>query len=462
MGDDSVQISAADRDLAIRTMIGEESTPHGQAAVASTILNRAQSGNYGGKALAGVVLARNQFEPWARNPSALLKISPDDPRYQQAAAIFDATASGKIPDLTGGSTHFYGPGAQAALGRAAPSWAQGQQGLKIGDSLFYAPEGRVNYQPQGAQMAKQSDPFSEYETAPAAPQSKSAPAGTAAANDPLDAWGAYSRAHGLPDKGLPAAGGKTEPATKASASPDASDPFSEYETAAAAPASGPTVRAVPADAKPGSNGLMWNADGGYDPKTGELVVAGKPMGNAPSQALSTAAGVVEGVPIAGPVLLSGAQKVAAASSALQSGAPDNALSQAQAANQGYIDQSKAAYPTSNALGQVGGAVLGTAPLMAAAPGAFGLGGYGFVGNSFASAASGGALSLADTYARGGDLSALEKSGATGAALGLAAPGVGMAIGGGVNALSNGLARVSPAARDVASLLSGIGKTQPAK
>lgn len=262
-------------------------------------------------------------------------------------------------------------------------------------------------------------------------------------------------------EGPPSSAKAPQGAPASAQGPSKADIDALYEgpsSGASSVAASPVKRSVPSDAKPGANGLMWNADGGYDPQTGELVMAGKPMGAAPSQVLSAASGVVNGVPIVGPSLLSGASKGAAILSALQPGAPSNALEQAQAQNQGALAQSAAANSTTNMLGNVGGAVLGTAPLMAAAPGAFGLGDYGFVGNSLASAGSGGALSAADTYARGGDLNALEKSTAAGAGLGLIAPGVGLMVGKGVNALSNAAARVSPAARDVASLFAGIGKT----
>ncbi len=55
------------------------------------------------------------------------------------------------------------------------------------------------------------------------------------------------------------------------------------------------AKGPPADAKPGQYGLMWNASGGYDPKTGELVMGGKPMTeNADtSKLVSGAAGVAD-------------------------------------------------------------------------------------------------------------------------------------------------------------------------
>lgn len=141
-----------DRDLAIRAMLSEAGRegPEGMGAVAEVILNRATAGRYGGKSLRDVVLAKGQFEPFmphvrgkANDP---YRFSPDSPEYKEAAFILDAVASGKLPSLTNGATHFYSPKSQAALGRAAPSWAKGE-GRAIRNHTFYSPEGKVNYDP---------------------------------------------------------------------------------------------------------------------------------------------------------------------------------------------------------------------------------------------------------------------------------------------------------------------------
>lgn len=131
------------RDLAVRTILGEagREPDDGQAAVAAVMLNRLKSGKYG-KSLSDVVLAPNQFEPWSR-PDArqrMLSVAPDSPEYQRASAALDRALSGDDP--TQGATHFFAPVAQAALGRQAPSWAQGEPTV-IGRHNFYAPEGRV-------------------------------------------------------------------------------------------------------------------------------------------------------------------------------------------------------------------------------------------------------------------------------------------------------------------------------
>lgn len=148
-------MDAVDRDLAIRTVLAEASGqgPDGMAAVAHVIRNRSAVGRYGGKSVGEVVTAKNQFEPWndvgAGKPNDPMGYAPTDPGYQRAAKIVDAVFSGALPDPTRGATHFYAPKAQSDLGRKAPSWAKGQQGLKIGDHMFYAPDGTVSDLSQG-------------------------------------------------------------------------------------------------------------------------------------------------------------------------------------------------------------------------------------------------------------------------------------------------------------------------
>lgn len=146
-----MEYSAQDRDLAIRTIIGEEGSLAGQAGVAAVILNRMARGTYG-DTLGDVVLAPGQFEPWQRNPGELLRIQPSDPRYARAGQILDAVNSGQIPDPTNGATHFYAPKAQKALGREPPSWASGE-GVPLGDTMFYAPGGATRRTPNRSDIA---------------------------------------------------------------------------------------------------------------------------------------------------------------------------------------------------------------------------------------------------------------------------------------------------------------------
>jgi Cell Wall Hydrolase len=138
-----------DRELAIRTIAAETSgDPRETLAIASTIGNRLLSGRWGSTP-GDVVLARNQFEPWNKpgGSNDPMNISPDSPRYKQAAAAWDAVSSGQVQDPTNGATHFFAPAAQSALGRNVPAWARGQEGTQIGKTAFYAPEGRARPQP---------------------------------------------------------------------------------------------------------------------------------------------------------------------------------------------------------------------------------------------------------------------------------------------------------------------------
>src|SRR5216684_288593 len=137
-------ISASERDLLIRTVIGEadDQPDTGRAAVAHVVLNRMNSGRWG-KTAGDVVLARGQFEPWQKRSRELLGISPDSKSYQRTAAIIDDVLAGRTPDQTGGATHFLDPAiVKARRGGTLPDWARGQ-GVSIGSHKFFAPEGRA-------------------------------------------------------------------------------------------------------------------------------------------------------------------------------------------------------------------------------------------------------------------------------------------------------------------------------
>ena len=145
------EVSADDRDLAIRTMLGEEGSEVGQAGVAAVILNRLAAGSYG-ESIGDVIDAPGQFNGRPHKGTWQSTASGDDPRYVAAGQLFDAVRDGSLPDPTNGATHFYAPTAQARLalvdGRpVTPNWAQGR-GLKLGSSMFYAPQGRVDRKPE--------------------------------------------------------------------------------------------------------------------------------------------------------------------------------------------------------------------------------------------------------------------------------------------------------------------------
>jgi Cell Wall Hydrolase len=135
-----INVAPDDRDMMIRTVIGEadDQPAVGQAAVAHTIMNRVSDGRWGDTP-SDVVLSRGQFEPWKTRARELMAIKPDSDRYQKTAAVVDDVLSGKVPDPTGGATHFLDPElVRGRRGGTLPDWAKGS-GLRIGDHAFFRP-----------------------------------------------------------------------------------------------------------------------------------------------------------------------------------------------------------------------------------------------------------------------------------------------------------------------------------
>lgn len=129
---------ARERDDAIRTILSEAGNqgPTGEQAVANVIRNRSVQGGFGGDNPSDVVRKPFQFEPW-NTPEGRAKMAgydPNSPEYQAAGSALDKAYTGDDP--TKGATHFYSPGAQAALGRPAPAWDNGT-GKDIGDHRFF-------------------------------------------------------------------------------------------------------------------------------------------------------------------------------------------------------------------------------------------------------------------------------------------------------------------------------------
>jgi len=127
------------RDYLIRTIAFEASgePEEGKAAVAHVILNRARSGVWG-ESIKEVVTHPWQFEPWMTRRKEMVRLSPGDPRYQDAARIADDVLTGQRPDPTAGAMHFLNPTiVQQRRGRTLPSWALGQ-GQPIGNHTFYS------------------------------------------------------------------------------------------------------------------------------------------------------------------------------------------------------------------------------------------------------------------------------------------------------------------------------------
>lgn len=146
-----------------------------------------------------------------------------------------------------------------------------------------------------------------------------------------------------------------------------------------------------------------------------------------------ARGVVDGVPIVGPYLLSGIDKADAAVRALSN---DTTYSDEAAKAEGYGRQMKTEHPWATTGGEIVGGIAGTAPLVVAAPAAFGAGAGGLGARTLASAFGGTVLGAADSAVRSeGDGWATATGAGIGGALGAAGPVAGKVIGAGVRSLT---------------------------
>ena len=129
-----------ERDYLIKTIAFEapDESDEGKAAVAHVILNRKRNGRWGDN-IKDVVTRPWQFEPWMTRRKEIEKLSPHDPRYQNAARIADAVLTGQMSDPTAGATHFLNPTVvRQRRDGSLPSWARGE-GQPIGRHTFYSP-----------------------------------------------------------------------------------------------------------------------------------------------------------------------------------------------------------------------------------------------------------------------------------------------------------------------------------
>lgn len=166
---------------------------------------------------------------------------------------------------------------------------------------------------------------------------------------------------------------------------------------------------------------------GYNPETGNV-------SEPPSRFGSFLGGVLEGAPVAGPYLKSGAENVSASLGSLTSGRPQaDVLSEIR----GNVEADEAAFPGTNTAGNVTGAIAGTLPLVAAAPSAFGAGGGGLLSRTLASTLSGVGIGGLDAAVRSeGDPEAIKSGIIWGGGLGALGPAVGKAVGAGTSALAS--------------------------
>lgn len=267
-------VSDRDRDLMVRTIVGEagRQSPREQLAVAQSIVNRALSPNFP-DTVGQVVLQRGQYEPWATRRGELLSLSPDSPAYRKAAETVDDVLAGRVPDPTGGATHFYAPVAQAMLGRSAPAWGR-TGGTQVGATRFFSPDGAVDR----SAVARPGVPTSYVSLdavgvapRPTSPETKPMPAKTAETDDDLLAL------YGVGSALKATAAGKAAPSVPVAAPAPGrlsdEDLLGLYTAAPAAQAAKPA-----ADRSPASPAVpLPSPDGILDGNTGALVVGGKPF-----------------------------------------------------------------------------------------------------------------------------------------------------------------------------------------
>ena len=203
-------------------------------------------------------------------------------------------------------------------------------------------------------------------------------------------------------------------------------------------ASEPAPQAAPAPTKAG--GLFDDLLAAPAPTEGQKAPARPPTGDFPtdgvpgSGAAAVGRGIIDGVPVIGPYLLGGVNRAAAGIRSLQN---DTKFSDELKNVEAFGNETAKANLGATTLGEVMGGVVGTLPLVAAAPAAFGAGAGSLAVRTGASLASGGILGGADSAVRSdGDVGATKTGAAIGAGLGAAGPIVGNLVGKGVRALSS--------------------------
>jgi N-acetylmuramoyl-L-alanine amidase len=134
-------VTEKDRDVLARTLWGEArgESLAGQIAVAWTIRNRVYDGkseSWWGEGYAGVCQKPYQFSCWNKNDPNYVYLSGAKQipfrEFAQAQIAADQVMAGKVPDPTGGATHYY-----ATTMPKPPAWAVGaKQMLQLGRHVF--------------------------------------------------------------------------------------------------------------------------------------------------------------------------------------------------------------------------------------------------------------------------------------------------------------------------------------
>ncbi|UVL42511.1 cell wall hydrolase [Pseudomonas sp. B21-040] len=135
-------VTEKDRNILARTLWGEArgESLAGQIAVAWTIRNRVFDGktsSWWGEGYAGVCQKPYQFSCWNKNDPNFAYLSGAKPiplrEFTQARIAADQVIDGKVPDPTGGATHYY-----AIAMKTPPAWAaKAKQTLKLNGHVFF-------------------------------------------------------------------------------------------------------------------------------------------------------------------------------------------------------------------------------------------------------------------------------------------------------------------------------------
>lgn len=135
-------VTEKDCDILARTLWGEArgESLTGQIAVAWTIRNRVNDGeakSWWGEGYAGVCKKPYQFSCWNKNDPNFVFLSGGKQipfrEFAQAQIAAAQVIAGKVPDPTGGATHYY-----ATTMPSAPVWAaKAKQTLRLGRHVFF-------------------------------------------------------------------------------------------------------------------------------------------------------------------------------------------------------------------------------------------------------------------------------------------------------------------------------------
>lgn len=186
--------------------------------------------------------------------------------------------------------------------------------------------------------------------------------------------------------------------------------------------------------------LEGKAKTAYDQwKAGQSQPQAKPdTSGAAGGLLATAGGMLEGMPIIGPALRGGANRVTAGVLAATGRAPS--YGEALDGMNQATTQAKKDHPYLDMGSQAVGGVVGTLPMMAAAPAAFGMGGGSLLARTLMSGATGASMGGADAVVRSeGDPASVGLGIVGGGTFGALGPGLGQLGGRAINIVAQGIA-----------------------